>query len=81
LKNSNIQGILVNIFGGIVRCNLVVQGIINAVRATKLRLPLVVRLEGTNTMEGKRLLEESGLRNVFAYDLADAAKQIIILSR
>jgi succinyl-CoA synthetase beta subunit len=81
LKNSNIQGILVNIFEGIVRCNLVVQGIINAVRATKLRLSLVVRLEGTNTMEGKRLLEESGLRNVFAYDLADAAKQIITLSR
>jgi succinyl-CoA synthetase beta subunit len=60
---------------------LVAQGIINAVRATKLRLPLVIRLEGTNAMEGKRLLEERGLRIVFSHDLTDAPKQIIPLFR
>jgi succinyl-CoA synthetase beta subunit len=81
LKNPNIQGILVNIFGGIMRCNLIAQAIINAVRATRLRLPLVVRLEGTNAMEGKQLREESDLRIVFAHNIADGAKQIITLSR
>jgi succinyl-CoA synthetase beta subunit len=81
LKNTNIQGILVTLFGGIVRCNVVARGMINAVGATRLRLPLVVRLEGTNAMEEKQLLEESGLRIVFALNIADGAKQIITLSR
>jgi succinyl-CoA synthetase beta subunit len=81
LKNPNIRGILVNIFGGIVKCNAVAQGIVNAAQAALLSLPLVVRFEGTNVAEGKEVLNGSGLKITFANDLDDAAKQIVNLSK
>ncbi|MDR2779420.1 MAG: ADP-forming succinate--CoA ligase subunit beta [Puniceicoccales bacterium] len=81
LKNPNIRGILVNIFGGIVKCDVVAQGIVNAVQATLLSLPLVVRFEGTNVAEGKEVLKKSSLKITLANDLDDAAKQIVDLSK
>src|ERR1700736_1670697 len=68
---------MVNIFGGIMRCDVIAQGIINAAKTVKLGVPLVVRLEGTNVKEGKQLLKESGLKLVAADDLADAAQKVV----
>ncbi|MDR1413955.1 MAG: ADP-forming succinate--CoA ligase subunit beta [Puniceicoccales bacterium] len=81
LKDKAVRGILVNIFGGIVKCDVVAQGIINAAQAMKLSLPLVVRLEGTNVERGKQLLNESGLQISSAVDLDGAAKQIVALAK
>ena len=81
LGDSHVRGILVNIFGGIVKCDIVAQGIINAERTIGLSLPLVVRLEGTNVDEGKRLLRESGLEITSAADLDGAAKSIVALAK
>jgi succinyl-CoA synthetase beta subunit len=67
----------VNIFGGIMKCDIIAQGIINAVKTLKLSVPLVVRLEGTNVELGKRLLKESGLALIAADDLADAAQKAV----
>ena len=77
LANENVQAILVNIFGGIVRCDLIAQGIIDAVREIEVTLPVVVRLEGTNVEDGKEILKKSGLEIVTATDLTDAAKKVI----
>ncbi|MDR1528369.1 MAG: ADP-forming succinate--CoA ligase subunit beta [Puniceicoccales bacterium] len=79
LKNPNIRGIVVNIFGGIVKCDAVAQGIVNAAQATLLSLPMVVRFEGTNVGEGKEVLKKSGLRITFAEDLDGAASKIVNL--
>ena len=73
----NVQGILVNIFGGIMRCDIIAEGIIAAAREVKLHVPLVVRLEGTNVDLGKKILAESGLPIVSADNLADAAEKIV----
>ncbi|MDR1457580.1 MAG: ADP-forming succinate--CoA ligase subunit beta [Puniceicoccales bacterium] len=81
LKNPNIRGIVVNIFGGIVKCNAVAQGIVNAAQATSLSLPMVVRFEGTNVGEGKEVLKSSGLRITFANGLDDAADKIVGLCK
>ncbi|MDR0742422.1 MAG: ADP-forming succinate--CoA ligase subunit beta [Puniceicoccales bacterium] len=81
LKNPNIRGIVVNIFGGIVKCNAVAQGIVNAARATLLSISMVVRFEGTNVGEGKEVLKSSGLRIIFANDLDDAANRIVNLCK
>jgi succinyl-CoA synthetase beta subunit len=81
LMDSRVRGILVNIFGGIVKCDVVAGGIVNAVRTTKLSLPLVVRLEGTNVEIGKQLLNESGLEITLATDLDDAARRIVALAK
>ncbi|HLB34526.1 MAG: succinate--CoA ligase subunit beta [Verrucomicrobia bacterium RIFCSPHIGHO2_12_FULL_41_10] len=75
--DPKVKAILVNIFGGIMRCDIIAQGIINAVKTTHLAVPLVVRLEGTNVAEGKKLLEESQLPLQSANDLADAAKKVV----
>ena len=72
-----MQAILVNIFGGIVRCDLIAEGIIQAVREIDVRVPVVVRLEGTNVDKGKQLLAESGLDITAADDLTDAAKKAV----
>ena len=72
--------ILVNIFGGIMKCDIIAQGVMNAVKAVKLEIPLVVRLEGTNVEQGRKMLAESGLPIVTASDLDDAAKQIVALA-
>jgi succinyl-CoA synthetase beta subunit len=77
LSNSSVTAILVNIFGGIVRCDLIAEGIIQAVREVNVNVPVVVRLEGTNVDKGKALLADSGLAILTADDLTDAAKQVV----
>ncbi len=77
LSNQNVRAILVNIFGGIVRCDLIAQGIISAVKEVGVRVPVVVRLEGTNVIKGRTLLAESGLDIVAADDLTDAAQKAV----
>ena len=77
ISDENVKAILVNIFGGIMRCDVIAQGIINAVKAVKLPVPLVVRMEGTNVEAGKKLILESGLAVIAADDLADAAQKVV----
>jgi succinyl-CoA synthetase beta subunit len=77
LSDPAVKGILVNIFGGIMRCDIIADGIVAAAREIDLKVPLVVRLEGTNVEEGKRILADSGLAIVPANDLGDAAKKIV----
>ena len=77
LSNPQVSAILVNIFGGIVRCNLIAQGIVQAVREIRVSLPVVVRLEGTNVEQGRKLLADSGLDIVPAADLTDAAQKVV----
>jgi succinyl-CoA synthetase beta subunit len=77
LSDPSVKGILVNIFGGIMRCDIIADGIIAAAREVDLKVPLVVRLEGTNVEEGKRILADSGLAIVPANDLGDAARKIV----
>jgi len=77
LSDTNVKGILVNIFGGIMRCDIIAEGIIAAAREVKLHVPLVVRLEGTNVELGKKILAESGLPILSADNLADAAQKIV----
>jgi len=77
LSNQNVAAILVNIFGGIVRCDLIAQGIISAVKEVGVQVPVVVRLEGTNVIKGRTLLAESGLDIISADDLTDAAQKVV----
>jgi succinyl-CoA synthetase beta subunit len=77
LSDPNVKGVLVNIFGGIMRCDTIAEGIIAAAREVKLSVPLVVRLEGTNVQLGKELLAKSGLAVIPADDLDDAAKKAV----
>jgi succinyl-CoA synthetase beta subunit len=81
ISDKNVKAILVNIFGGIMRCDVIAQGIINAVKAVTLPVPLVVRLEGTNVDQGKKLLTESKLPIRAAADLAEAAKLVVAAAR
>ena len=77
ISDKKVKAILVNIFGGIMKCDIIAQGIINAAKTLKLSVPLVVRLEGTNVEKGKQLLKESGLALIAADDLADAAQKVV----
>ena len=77
ISDKNVQAILVNIFGGIMKGDIIAQGIINAAKTVKLGVPVVVRLEGTNVERGKQLLKESGLALIAADDLADAAQKAV----
>ena len=77
LSNPNVSAILVNIFGGIVRCDLIAQGIVSAVKEVGVSTPVVVRLEGTNVDQGRKLLADSGLDIIAATDLTDAAKKAV----
>ena len=77
LSDKNIKGILINIFGGIMRCDVIAQGVLEAAKETNLEVPLVVRLAGTNFQEGKDILDKSGLKILSASDLNDAAKKIV----
>jgi succinyl-CoA synthetase beta subunit len=81
LSDSKVKAVLVNIFGGIVRCNLIAEGIIAAVKEVGVTIPVVVRLEGTNAGEGKQLLEQSGLALITASDLDDAAQKAVEATR
>jgi succinyl-CoA synthetase beta subunit len=77
IADKKVKAILVNIFGGIMKCDVIAQGIIDAAKTVKLSVPLVVRLEGTNVERGKELLRESGLALIAADDLADAAQKVV----
>jgi len=77
IADKKVNAILVNIFGGIMKCDVIAQGIIDAAKTVKLSVPLVVRLEGTNVERGKQLLKESGLALIAADDLADAAEKVV----
>src|SRR5947208_6788105 len=77
IADKNVKAILVNIFGGIMKCDIIAQGIINAAKTVKLSVPLVVRLEGTNVDKGRHLLKESGVTLITADDLADAAEKVV----
>ena len=77
IADKKVQAILVNIFGGIMKCDVIAQGIINAAKTVKLSVPLIVRLEGTNVERGKQLLKDSGVALIAADDLADAAQKAV----
>jgi len=77
LSDKNVKGILINIFGGIMRCDVLAQGVIEAAKKIKINMPLVVRLAGTNFLEGKKILDNSKLKLISAENLDDAAKKIV----
>ena len=77
LSDKNVKGILINIFGGIMRCDILAQGVIDAANEVNINVPLVVRLAGTKFEEGKKILDNSGLKIISAKDLSDAAKKIV----
>jgi succinyl-CoA synthetase beta subunit len=77
LSNENVEAILVNIFGGIVRCDLIAEGIVSAVREVGVEVPVVVRLEGTNVEKGRKMLADSGFDIITAEHLTDAAKKVV----
>ena len=76
LSDPNVKGILINIFGGILRCDILARGVVEAATKTGIKVPVVVRMEGTNVEEGRRILAESGLNLITAADLKDAAKKV-----
>ena len=77
LSDKNVKAILINIFGGIMRCDVLAQGVVDAAKESELSIPLVVRLAGTNFTEGKAILDKSGLKILSASDLNDAAKKVV----
>ena len=81
LSDKNVKGILINIFGGIMRCDILAQGVVDAAKETKLAVPIVVRLAGTNMELGKEILKKSNLKIISANNLADAAKKIIEVTK
>ena len=81
IADKKVKAILVNIFGGIMKCDVIAQGIIDAAKSVKLSVPLVVRLEGTNVERGKQMLKESGLALIAADDLADAAQKVVTAAK
>jgi succinyl-CoA synthetase beta subunit len=81
LADEHVRAVLVNIFGGIMRCDVIATGVVEAARQVKLSLPVVVRLEGTNVDLGRKILEESGLNLVSARDMSDAAKKVVEAAR
>ena len=80
-REPKLRGILINIFGGIMKCDVIAEGVIAAVKEVGLKVPLVVRLEGTNVEKGKKLLDESGLDVTTASSLRDAAQKIVELAK
>ena len=77
LSSSDVKGIFVNIFGGIMKCDIIAEGVIAATKELGLSVPLVVRLEGTNAELGKKIINESGLNVIAANDLSDGAEKIV----
>jgi len=77
LSDNNVKGILINIFGGIMRCDVLAKGLVEAAREIKINVPLIVRLAGTNFKEGKKILDNSGLKIISASDLGDAAEKVV----
>ncbi|MGH7781831.1 MAG: ADP-forming succinate--CoA ligase subunit beta [Candidatus Binataceae bacterium] len=76
LSDNRVKAVLINIFGGIMQCDVLAQGVVEAARQVKLSIPLVVRMEGTNVEKGKRILAESGIKVIAAADMADAARRV-----
>lgn len=81
LADENVRAVLINIFGGIVRCDMVARGVVEAARKTGVKVPVVVRLQGTNVEEGQRVLRESGLNFTVADGMKDAAEKVVALAR
>jgi succinyl-CoA synthetase beta subunit len=79
LSDKNVKGILINIFGGILRCDVLADGVVKAAMKTGIAVPVVVRMEGTNVEEGRKILSESGLNLITAIDLKDAAQKVAAL--
>ena len=77
LNDPNVKGILVNIFGGIMRCDIIAEGVVTAAKELGVTVPLVVRLEGTNVEQGKEIMAKSGLAIISADNLADAAEKVV----
>jgi succinyl-CoA synthetase beta subunit len=77
LSDDKVRAVLVNIFGGIMRCDVIASGVIEAARQVQLALPVVVRLEGTNVELGRQMLKDSGLNLIAASDMSDAAKKVV----
>jgi succinyl-CoA synthetase beta subunit len=76
LRDKNVRGILINIFGGILRCDVLARGVVEAASNVKIEVPVVVRLDGTNVEEGRNILGQSGLDFVVADSMADAAEKV-----
>jgi len=81
LSDTKVKGVLVNIFGGIIKCDVIANGLVAAVREVGMKVPLVVRLEGTNVEEGRKILKESGLELTAALNLTEAAEKIVAAAR
>jgi succinyl-CoA synthetase beta subunit len=77
LSDDRVKGVLINIFGGIMRCDVLAQGVVEAARQVNLKVPLVVRMEGTNVEQGKKILKDSGLAVIAGADMADAARRVV----
>jgi len=81
LRNPDLKAILVNIFGGIMRCDVVAEGLVEAAKVVKLKIPLVVRLEGTNVERGREILEASDLDMLTATTMAEAAEKVVAAAK
>jgi len=81
MSDKNVRAVLINIFGGILRCDVLAEGVIAAVKELGVPVPIVIRMEGTNVEEGKRLLRESGLNFTTAESMGDAADKVVALSK
>jgi len=79
LSDPNVKGILINIFGGILRCDVLAEGVVEAAKKTAINVPVVVRMEGTNVEKGRQILEQSGLNLITAADLKEAAQKVAAL--
>ena len=80
LSDSNVKAVLINIFGGIMRCDIVAQGVVEAAKSMQLEIPIVVRLEGTNLEQGQKILKASGLSLTVASGMQDAAEKVVRLA-
>ncbi len=81
LSDPNVKGVLINIFGGILRCDVLAQGVVEASRKVGVKVPVVIRMEGTNVEQGRKILQESGLNLIVAQDLKDAAQKVAAIAR
>lgn len=81
LSDSAVKGVLINIFGGILRCDILAQGVVQAAKKVDVKVPIIIRMEGTNVDQGRKILEESGLKITVASDLADAAQKVAAVAK
>jgi succinyl-CoA synthetase beta subunit len=77
MSDKSVKGVLINIFGGIMRCDILAEGVVDAAKEMQIKIPIVVRLAGTNFEEGQKILKSSNLKIIPAFDLSDAAKKIV----